>query len=234
MKCLVLTVAAAFAGCTGDDAGEFPVEPAGAETPVTPTSSTGGDTDALRGRVCISDDLLDLTVCRTTDLAGFQVSLGGSTAITDETGGFALPRPTGSLLSFTVSRSGAVTTTTPYSPSLTLPVIDADVYARALASNEIFAPAGTGAILGTIVRGGSRARGVTVSSTPVGAVSPFYDAGTGFGVDATGARGVFWLPGLAPGSAALSLRDATGAETTVAGVMVVNGGITILDSLPLP
>lgn len=240
MKCFGLLAVLVAAGCASElDPDEYPVYPSSnSDEPTTGTSGTGGD-GMLRGRVCVAMNLIDRGACRPDNLAGFNVSIGGNTATTDETGAFEMPMPTGSLLAFTVSGMGAVTTTTPYSPSLTVPVIDADVYARTMASHQIFASEGTGAILGNVVRGGNPATGIEVSSTPAGSFSPLFDTigddGPGFGPDRTGARGVFWLPGIATGSAGLTFRDpATAAETTVAGISVVNGGVTILDSVTLP
>lgn len=241
MKRLGLLAVLVVAGCADEslDPDEYPVYPSsGADEPGSTTTGTGG-AGMLRGRVCVATNLVNLSACRQGNLGGFNVSIGGQSATTDETGAFEMPMPTGSLLSFTVSGMGAVTTTTPYSPSLTIPVIDADVYARAMGSHQIFAAEGTGAILGSVVRGGAPATGIEVSSTPTGMFSPLFDTvgddGPGFGPDRTGARGVFWLPGIATGSAGLTFRDpATAAETTVAGISVINGGVTILDSVTLP
>ena len=228
MKSLAF-VLLAIAGCDADDHDTFDVEPASTDTPLPPNGIT------LRGRICISNSLSNLTVCRTTALAGFTVSIGDRSTTTDDNGDFTIPMPTGSQLSFTVRGIGAVTTTMPFSPSLTLPVIDADVFARSMASNQIFLAPNQGTILGTVTRDGVPVRGVAVSSIPTSAFSPLFDAtdvelGTATG---TGARGVFLVPGLTFGAASLQLADTTGAETTVAGVQVVNGGVTILDSIPL-
>jgi hypothetical protein len=240
MKRLALLAVLAASGCAdeGADPDEFPVEPGGDHSTGIPTPTDPG-TAMLRGRVCVAMNLLNLSACRANNLAGFMVSIGGQTAMTNERGEFAVPAPSGSLLDFTVSGPGAVTTTTPFSPSLTLPVIDADVWARALASNQIFGREGTGAILGNVVRGGVPAAGIEVSSSPIGEFAPLFDTegpeGPVFGPDRTGARGVFFLPGIAAGSAGLTFRDPTAAaETNVAGVSVINGGVTILDSVALP
>jgi hypothetical protein len=227
----------ALVGCANQtDGDDFPVEPSGQDT--TPTGSgTGGAGSMLSGRICVSDNIMSLASCRTNDLEGFQVSLGNNVAMTDAGGNFRVQIPGTAPPAFTVSGPGAVTTTTPYDPSLaSLPVIDADVYARTMASNGVFATEGTGAIIGSVTRNGSPLRDVTVSSMPTGAFETFYDVdGTGpFGTNATGARGVFWIPGLTQGATGLSFSDGAGGETTVAGVQVVNGGVTILDSTVMP
>ncbi len=116
------------------------------------------------------------------------------------------------------------------SPSLTIPVVNADVYAAALASNSITLPEGSGSILGTLVNRGMPASGVRVTTTPSASFGPFYDTDLGFGSTGTGSRGVFWIPGVT-GPASLTFSP---GETLVAGISVVNGGITILDSMTLP
>jgi hypothetical protein len=46
---------------------------------------------------------------------------------------------------------------------------------------------------------------------------------------------VFLVPGVTVGRAALTMREASsGGESTVAGISVINGGVTILDSLVIP
>jgi hypothetical protein len=239
MKCFAYGVMLALVGCAGEtNDDDYPVEPSGQDPSTTPTGGgNGGAGSLLSGRICVSDSILSLSSCRTNDLAGFQVALGASTATTDAGGNFRVEIPENAPPAFTVSGPGAVTTTTPYDPSLaSLPVIDADVYARTMASNGVFASEGTGAIIGNVTRNGQPLQDVTVSSTTGGAFQTFYDVdGTGpLGTNATGARGVFWIPGLISGATGLSFSDGAGGETTVAGVQVVNGGVTILDSTVLP
>jgi hypothetical protein len=210
---------------------EFPVAPgAGGGMQLPPVGSM------LVGRICISDNLIDRTVCRTDNLADVRVSIGGQSALTDGDGTFRVPMPAGSLLSFDVTGANVVRTTTPFSPSLVVPVVDADVFARTLTSNAIFVPEGTGAILGSIIAQNQPASNVVVVSEPAPFSPPLYDAtDSGFAQNATGARGVFFLNGITAGGTNLTLRDVqTGGSSTVAGVQVVNGGITILDSLVLP
>jgi hypothetical protein len=233
-RCALLGVLVAWGCADGGADSDFPVEPNGT---VDPTGmGTSGDGEAVvRGRVCRVTNLLDLAACLNVDVGGLEVSLGDTTTITDAAGNFVLPATPGSFQAFTVRGAGAITTTTPFSPSLTLPVVDADVWARALASNQIFAIEGAGSILGTVARAGVPATGIVVGSTPAGAFTPLFDGEAGFTPTATGARGVFFLPGVTFGAADLTLRDTlTGGVSTVAGIQVINGGVTILDSVPIP
>ena len=224
---LVLVIAGCDANETDDD---FPVEPGGGDS--VPVS--GDPVETFTGRICISNTISNLSQCRPNNLGGFTVALGRSAVITDANGGFELPVPALATSSFRVTGPGVVPTSTPFSQSLTVPVVDADVWARTLQSNQIFAVPNTGAILGNVVRAGNAAQNITVASTPAGQFGPFFDTETGFGTNATGARGVFMVPGIATGTAGLTFTDTSGLETTVAGVQVVNGGVTILDSVVLP
>ncbi len=221
----------AAAGCTDGDVGDYPIVPGGG-----PGTHNGGPA-ALRGRVCLATDLRDFRTCAPAGAGGLSVSAGGAAAITDDDGRFELPRPLGTIDALMVTGPGVFPTFNPFDPT-GLPVvtaIDADVYARELTSNGVLLPGGTGAILGRVMAGASPARGVGLTTTPAAPFGPFYDGPDAFTTDRTGARGVFFVPGLAPGAASLRFRDlATTGETIVNGVMVRNGGITILDSVALP
>jgi hypothetical protein len=217
---LVLTACA-------DGAADYPVTPGGTiGVGVPPASGT------VRGQVCRSVDLLDLEGCAADGAGGLTVALGDRAAVTADDGTFELAMPDDVSSGFTVSGAGAVTTTTPYSPSATVRVVDADVWARTLASSSVNLPPESGSILGTVRGAAGPATGISVTSTP-SSLLPLYDgelglAGGGLG---TGARGVFLIPGVAAGATTLAF---TPGETTVAGVSVVNGGVTILDSVALP
>jgi hypothetical protein len=216
------------AACT-DDIDHYPVNPGGGGY-VEPAAGTGSG--PISGRVCVRGDLLDAGTCSATGAGGLTVDLDGTSVVTADDGTFELPAPTGAPTAFTVSGAGAITTTTPYDPSLTtLPVVDADVWASTMASNSISLPAGTGSILGTVTRGELPAGGVTVTSAPTSAFDPLFDTDTGFGLPSTGARGVFLVPGVTAGMADLTFAP---GSTLVSGVPVVNGGVTILDSTILP
>ncbi|HWO26226.1 MAG TPA: hypothetical protein VNO30_46180 [Kofleriaceae bacterium] len=233
----------AAAGCAGDGAGDG----AGGDYPILP--GTSGDpggyagSPVLRGRVCVATDLRNFGTCAETGAGGLAVSAGGASAITDDDGRFELSRDAvqGRDLDLMVTGPGVIPTFNSFSPSAApvVTAIDADVYARELASNGVLLPEDTGAILGRVVGGMGPARGIGVTSAPTSPFGPFYDGTSGgadvFTRDRTGARGVFFVPGLAAGTAQLTFRDAAmSGETIVNGVMVRNGGITILDSVTLP
>ncbi|MEJ7600507.1 MAG: hypothetical protein WKG01_21540 [Kofleriaceae bacterium] len=231
MKILALSLCV-LGGCTDQAADDYPVAIGDQNVP---TQNGASDATMLRGRVCMSDSMIDLGNCSDTGAGGLQVAVGGNTATTHPDGSFAIDRPTGSLLQFTVSGNGVVPTTTPFSAASTIPVISADVYARTLTSNGIELPDGVGLIRGSVVRDGNPLTGVTVSSAPIASFDPFFDADPeGYSIDGTGSRGVFFVPGVTSGSANLTLNDSVGGSTLVNGISVINGGVTILDSVPLP
>jgi hypothetical protein len=229
MKAIV--VAVLLLGACVDESDDFPVIPGGGGFHSPPSGA--GSASVIRGRVCLLTDLVDFSSCVSTGAGGLTVTLAESTAITAADGTFAMTAPRGARTAFGVSGLGAVTTTLPFDPNRidTLPVIDADVWARMLASNAISLPNGTGSILGSVLRDGFPVSGVGVASSPVSAFNPLFDVGTTLGPGATGARGVFLVPGVTAGTSTLTFSP---GETLVAGIPVVNGGVTILDSTLLP
>ncbi len=221
----------AAAGCASDG-DDYQILPGSSGDP-----GTHGASPMLRGRVCVATDLRNFGTCSEDGAGGLAVSAGGASAITDDDGSFELPRTAAAGRELMVTGPGVIPTFNPFSPSA-LPVvtaIDADVYARELSSNGVMLPEDTGAILGRVVGGTGPARGIGVSSLPTGPFGSFYDGTDAFSRDRTGARGVFFVPGLAAGTTRLTFRDlATSGETIVNGVTVRNGGITILDSVTMP
>jgi hypothetical protein len=223
----------AAAGCTGGGDGDYPILPGGGADP-----GTHEPAPVLRGRVCLATDLRDFSTCAPSGAGDLAVSAGGASAITGDDGGFELRRPEGGGGDLMVTGPGVFPTITPYASSagtVLVTAIDADVYARELATNGVLLPDDTGSILGRVIAGEGPATGIGVVSMPAAPFGPFYDGTDAFTLDRTGARGVFFVPGLTAGAATLTFRDlATAGETIVNGVMVRNGGITILDSVTLP
>ena len=80
--------------------------------------------------------------------------------------------------------------------------------------------------------------GVAVTSNPTPQFGPFFDAGSPvtWGIGRTGALGMVWVPAVTVGSVDLSFQTQLGGiETTINGIQVHNGGITVLQAtLPIP
>ena len=227
MKTLALAVL--LVGCTDPPDDDYPVLPGhGSGVP-------GETSGAISGRVClIMTDPRALATCADSGADNLTVSLGGVTAVTAANGAFTLVPPTGSNLAFTVSGPTIVTSTQLFSPTNVIPAINADLFDEVLAANGIVLAPGSGSIFGSVLSRGVPAAGITAASTPSPAFGPFFDGTTptSFTLDATGARGVVFLPGVTVGPASVTFSDLSSeSETTVDGIEVVDGGITFVDAV---
>jgi hypothetical protein len=227
MKTLALAVL--LVACTDRADDDYPVLPGhGFGVP-------GETSGAISGRVClIMADPRALATCADTGADNITVALGGVTTTTGANGAFTLVPPAASNLVFTVSGPSIVTSSQIFSPTNVIPAINADLFEEVLAANGIVLTPGSGSIFGSVLARGVPAAGVTAASTPSPAFGPFFDGTTptSFTLNATGARGVVFLPGVTVGPASLTLSDlSTETETTVDGIQVVDGGITFVDAV---
>lgn len=226
----IVLVAGVFGGCT-DDADDYPIRPHD-EFPVTPGAQ------GVIGRVCVASDLRDLSTCSSEHAGGLAVQMGTLETTTAPDGTFTFPAPTDAATTFTVTSTAGggirvVPTTSAFSSTAIVPAIDADLFARMLSSNGILLDANHGSILASVTRDGEPVSGISATSQPVSAFGPFFDASSPvtWGLGGTGTRGMIWIPGLTAGMVDLSFNHVLGGlETTVAGVTVRNGGVTILDT----
>jgi hypothetical protein len=222
---------ALLAGCAADAGDDFPLLTGGGSLPAS------GQSGVVSGRICVVTDPRNLAACSISGADGLTVTLASSAATTATDGSFQLVAPaaaTPATPMLSVTGPGIVPTQIAMSSAASIPVLRADLFSQMMAANGITPSSGSGSILGTVVRGGVPAPGVTVTVTPSPAFAPRFDgtSPTSFALDATGARGVVWIPGVALGPTQLTFRDlATSGETTVAGVQVINGGITIMDTV---
>jgi hypothetical protein len=227
---------AVLAGCATDDSDGGPIITQGGKS----TTSTTLTPTTISSRLCVLTDLQD-TTCSPDAGAGLTVSLGDSVTTSAADGTFTITVPPGltnvNNPTFTVTGLRAVPTaspfTLPFAGTGTVPVVDADVFARALTSNGVALTPGTGTILATVRDRNGPVPGITATTRPVSAFGPFFDSATStnWGVDGTGMRGVVLIPGLTAGPVDLSFdRILGGLETNVAGIAVRNGGVTILDT----
>jgi hypothetical protein len=229
MKCLafVLLVAA----CANEPDIDYPVEPSsggGSGSSSDPPDTTG----MLRGRVCVVGDFFD-AACSQSGAGGLTVSLGDQLATTNADGTFAIAPSFGTGLSFIVSGPDIVTTSQALTPSLRIPVMRQLQFSDMMTSAGVTTTAGTGSIFATLVRGGEPVQGAGAISTPSPAFGPFFDGTTPtpWTLDGTGARGIVWFPGVAAGPADLSFNTLTGGEAIVGGVQVINGGVTMVETV---
>lgn len=241
MRILLASIACAcIAGCTSST-DDLPVEPGGGGgSQVDPnTIGTGGGGGAaggasVSGRVCLVSDAFALGTCADTGAGGITVSLGNSTTTTQANGSFSLPTP-GTSGSFTINGPGVVSETTPLSPTNVIPVLSQALFDQMLSSNGVMLQPGTGSVLATVVdRTGAPVSGVTATSTPTSAFGPFFDgaATAQWTLNQTGQAGIAFFPGVTVGPATLTFSDlGANSETTVGGVQVIDGGLTIEEAV---
>ncbi|MDB4961070.1 MAG: hypothetical protein JWP01_1069 [Myxococcales bacterium] len=236
LACLPL-MAVLAGGCTADEIeDEDPIIPQGGRSGV----SVPGAATRLNARVCRVLDLRNLSTCSSVNNDDLTITLGNSATTTQPDGSFTIDVPAGitntSNVSFSVTGPGVVPTTFPFTPRFngTVPIVDQELFQRILELQGVPQLAtGTGSILATVSRANQALSGVSVSSTPASAFGPFFDdlSTIGFGnAQVTGVRGAVLLPGLSAGMVDLSfMHIAGGLTSTVGGVQVRNGGVTILD-----
>jgi len=237
MRALSLGLAVLGAGCVDDGGDGGPIITQGGP----PSPSTPAPVSTVSGRVCVIEDLQDVETCSTTAGRGLTVTLGSSVTTTQVDGSFTVTVPPGltnaSHPTFTVTGPGVVPTlfpfTLPFIGTGSVPVLDEDQFARALATNGVPLDDETGTILATVRDDNGPASGGTARTTPDSAFGPFYDAATPttWGIFATGERGVVLIPGLTARTVDLGFRQTVSElETRVADVPVRAGGVTIIDS----
>jgi hypothetical protein len=220
-------------GCVDESEPAFPVTPGGGSAGPSDQAGGSGNAQSLRGRVCVLDDLFTSNGCSNTDAGGLTVSLGDQTTTTNENGTFSMQASFGSNLSFLVSGPDVVTTSQGLTPSMQIPVLRQATFDAMMTANGITTTAGTGSIFATLMRGGQPVQGAAATSTPSPAFGPFFDGTqpTPWTLDATGARGVVWFPGVTVGPADLTFNTLTGGESIVGGVQVINGGVTMVETV---
>jgi len=218
--------------CGDDVAFDLPIEP----TPGSPGGVFGGDAaTVLRGRVCVIDSLTTTITCATTGVDNITVNLGDQTTTTSSDGTFTISPPVGTGLSFQVSGPNVMTTSQALTARAQINALRQAAFDQMVTVNGVTVPANAGSIIATVTRAGVGVSGVTATSTPSPAAGPFF-AGSEpmpWSINATGASGIVWFPGINAGPADLSFFTGTGGSAIVGGVQVINGGITMVET-PLP
>ena len=243
MKVFAYAIVACLTGCMSSE-DDLPIQPAGGGTTniggggATAGGGVGGGSgsgsNSITGRACVLLDPRDLGGCASSGAGGLQVALGTSTATTAPDGTFSMQAPQGTGLSFQVSGPGVVPTSQPFAANNSIPVLTEDMFNQVLGANGIVLTPGSGSILASVVdRGGIPVAGATAMSTPSPAFGPFFDGTTpsAWTLNGTGERGVVLFPGVTAGPAALTFANGTGGESTVDGVQVIDGGVTIVDAV---
>lgn len=226
-----LACALLFAACASDP-DTFPIQPGGGSAATGGTEQPAPTTTVLRGRVCLVDDII-ARECAITGAGNLTVTLGDQTVVTTDNGTFVMTPTFGTGLSFTVTGANIVTTSQALTPQLVIPVLRQQAFDNLLTQNGITTLAGTGSIFATLVRGGQPVSGATATSTPSPAFGPFFDTTqpAPWSLNATGASGIVFFPGVVAGPADLTFNTLTGGSAIVGGVQVINGGITMVETI---
>jgi hypothetical protein len=229
MKCVACALL--LAACASDP-DSFPIQPGGGSAATGGLEQPEPTMTVLRGRVCVVDDIIARN-CAITGAGNLTVTLGDQSVVTADNGTFTMVPGFGSNLSFTVSGANIVTTSQALTPQLVVPVLRQQAFDNLLTANGITTLAGTGSIFATLVRGGQPVSGATATSTPSPAFGPFFDTTqpAPWSLNATGASGIVFFPGVVAGPADLTFNTLTGGSAIVGGVQVINGGITMVETI---
>lgn len=223
----VLALAVLAAGCPSSDIDDYPIGGGGGGGggPSGPgrdasTGDASGDGQALiSGRVCVVNDLRRLlnalpTDCRTTGANGLSVVLGDSApATTAQDGTFAVPAQQGTNVAWAITGATVVRSVVPGSPGAAplLPAISDLRYMDLLNQNSVLIDQSEGSIVARIIRGGLPVMGATAQVVGGESLQTLYDSNNPevWGVSATGALGVAWLPDNAVGPRTLRVTSGT-------------------------
>ncbi len=203
------------AACGSDDVELYPVNPGGGG----PSSGTGGGIDAgedlgdggvtVSGRVCLTMDARIPNTCPDTGVGGLTVMLGTRSTTTMDDGRFSMRVISGASNVWRVSGTGIVPSATIVLGANIIPALSSQVYSDMVATNS--ASSAGGAIIARL-RDNTDAvvQGATATTTPAPAGNVFYDSQDAITWDqtATGNLGIVWVPGVAAGTAKLSVTKA--------------------------
>ncbi|MDQ3368406.1 MAG: hypothetical protein M3680_23520 [Myxococcota bacterium] len=217
----------ALAACEAEDPNDYPINPGGGGGGGggigrdAGVDATGDGGTLLVGRVCLVSDLRALANCANVGAAGLLVTVGNRTAITSETGAFALVPPTGSGLYWRVTGAAIVPSVMELGATPVIPAIGSDAYLDLQTTNGVILSPGQGSVVLRVTRGGAPLAGAIVVASPVPQYPTFYDGANAmvWDEDATGGAGVAWLPGASTGTAAITITPPSGAA--VADVLPV-------------
>lgn len=208
---LVASLLLLIAACeTSVDPDDYPIEPGGgggsfgSSGGTLPDAAGGGDGGTtLSGRVCGITEILALDDCAPTGLAGLEVTLGTSPAVTtSDSGAFDIDAPSGSNLVWRASGGAQLASLLEYSTVHQIPSISNDLYEQLTADANIVIENGAGAIFATVIYAGSPVAGATATLAGLQDFVRYDDsAATGdFSLDATNTAGIIWFPNVTPGT----------------------------------
>lgn len=221
--------------CACDQAGDMlPIQPGGPGSGATGFVDAAVVVDAsvqILGRVCLLADPRQPTTCASTGAENLLVTLGSEQATTIGDGSFAIMRPTGANLLWSVTGAGIEPSSLRFDGSATIPAISSAVYGDMVVVMNALVLTDTGAIIAQLTRDNAPVAGASVVASPLPQSDIYYD-GAGiadWNIDTmTGAFGVVWISAIAAGTASLTFDTGATAPTTVSGITVLAGTITFV------
>jgi hypothetical protein len=232
--CALLLVLAACPAQGGDD---YPIGPGGGSSG---TNSGSGRRDAavddagdggtlIIGRVCLIDDLRQLSACSGNGAGDLTVTLGSATATTNVDGQFSIAAPAATNVVWHVTGQNIIPSVMPLSPVHQIPVINDELYGQLLSGNSVVLQDGQGTLVAHLIHNNVAAVGATAILDPATANDTFYDGNNPlvWATTATGSFGVTWLPGADVGT--VQITATLGAAQVTATYPIENQAITFAE-----
>ncbi len=242
MRQVVLLVLVAACKKAGDDYPVLPPDMTIDPTLVDAATHDGGGGDAaaidalvgIAGRVCLYTDARAQQVCKPTGAGGLTVNVGGKTATTAADGSFTIGTPTGTNPVWHVSGAMITTSVMPFGSSNQIPAILASDYLDLEGQNGASVQAlSDGEAFVRVVHAGAPLANAKGGSAPQSTYGPLYDTGNALvwnsgANQGTGAAGMVWFPGIAAGTATLSVTPPGGSPIPIPNVPIEGQSITYL------
>lgn len=242
MRWLVPIVALGVAaGCKEGDGALYPINPGGSTNPGggggggIDAASGDANIDVLPGQACLISDPRAANTCATTGAGGLTVTLDGHTTTTEPDGTFLIDVPTSSNIQWQVTGSNVITSVMGFSSVHRIPVMAQVDYFDLANSNSVVPAPGQGDLFIHVTHQGANVAMVTAAVAPAAEFPTFYDgnAVTTWTQISTSTAGVVWIPGLAQGTATVTLTPQTGTATVVNAIPVGDQTLTWV-SVELP
>jgi len=241
LTCSLLFVMACGGG--GDDG--YPIKPGGGDGTgtdgsgdgVTDAGPDGPATQMVTGSVCVLVDSTSFDGCRATGLAGIEVQIGGSTAITNDAGGFSIMKPSASATFWTLTTptGGAgikiVSSIVPYTADLQLRTMELSRFDSIAAASMITQSAGAATVFVQVVDGDANGvAGALLAAPAASTIEPVRYGSADDTWSVTGPTleaGTAWLTNVNPTTGKVDITATLGAsELQPQAVKVVASYVT--------
>lgn len=222
-----------------DDVERFPVNPGGGGgtggngfvDAATEGSDDGGGDNAIGGRVCLLVDATQPTLCADTGAENLLVTLGTESVMTTTADGrFTIVKPSGSNLVWRVSGDAVFPSAMSFGTETTIPAIDINVFEQMLDGSFVTLVPNDGQIIARVRRGTMALSAVTATTVPEADLPVLYDGNTpeSWDPNATGDRGVIWVPGVSSSSAQLVVHEGANDLAPINGIPLFADTVTFV------